>query len=60
MIAMTSRTASPDVRRVVLLPAATSPSRGDELVRRYRLARMRLERPERVVPARPVPTARAG
>jgi hypothetical protein len=35
---------TPTVRRVVLVPAAPTSSRGrgDELVRRYRLARMRV------------------
>ena len=32
----------PPARRLVLVPAASS-GRGDELVRRYRLARLRLE-----------------
>ena len=38
---MSHTPASPQVRRIVLVPAA-SPGRGDELVRRYRLARLRL------------------
>jgi hypothetical protein len=33
----------PGVRRLVLVPAAASSGRGDELVRRYRIARLRLE-----------------
>jgi hypothetical protein len=33
----------PRARRLVLLPAAQESGRGDELVRRYRLARLRLE-----------------
>ena len=40
MLAMTS--SAPQVRRLVLVPA-TSNGRGDELVRRYRLARLKLE-----------------
>jgi hypothetical protein len=35
--------APPPARRLVLVPAAQSSGRGDELVRRYRLARLRLE-----------------
>jgi len=35
-------TAPPGVRRLVLVPAAAS-GRGDELVRRYRMARLKLE-----------------
>jgi hypothetical protein len=34
-------TATPQVRRLVLVPASSN-GRGDELVRRYRLARLRL------------------
>ena len=34
---------SATARRVVLVPAAPPSSRSDELVRRYRLARLRLE-----------------
>ena len=33
----------PVARRLVLLPATPESGRGDELVRRYRLARLRLE-----------------
>ena len=33
----------PRARRLVLLPSAEESGRGDELVRRYRLARLRLE-----------------
>ena len=43
---MTRQSTSPQVRRVVLVPATSAgpaSGRGDELVRRYRLARMRLE-----------------
>jgi hypothetical protein len=35
--------ARPTARRLVLVPAAPSGGRDDELVRRYRLARLRLE-----------------
>jgi hypothetical protein len=35
------QTSSPQIRRLVLVPATAS-GRGDELVRRYRLARLRL------------------
>ncbi len=38
-----SATGPPTARRLVLVPAAESNGRGDELVRRYRLARLRLE-----------------
>ena len=38
-----SSTGPPTARRLVLVPAAESNGRGDELVRRYRLARLRLE-----------------
>ena len=44
---------SPQVRRLVLVPATAS-GRGDELVRRYRLARLRLVASE----ARPTPPPR--
>jgi len=33
----------PRARRLVLLPAERDSGRGDELVRRYRIARLRLE-----------------
>ena len=33
----------PAARRLVLVPATSTTGRGDELVRRYRLARLRLE-----------------
>jgi len=39
---MQSTPATPQIRRLVLVPATAS-GRGDELVRRYRLARLRLE-----------------
>jgi hypothetical protein len=35
------QTSAPQIRRLVLVPATAS-GRGDELVRRYRLARLRL------------------
>jgi hypothetical protein len=41
---MQHTSAAPQIRRLVLVPtAATASGRGDELVRRYRLARLRLE-----------------
>jgi hypothetical protein len=50
----------PQVRRVVLVPAAGLASgRGDELIRRYRLARLRLEGRDACA-ARPEASARAG
>jgi hypothetical protein len=40
---MQQTSAAPQIRRLVLVPAAaTASGRGDELVRRYRLARLRL------------------
>ena len=33
----------PGVRRLVLVPADSQSGRGDELIRRYRMARLRLE-----------------
>jgi hypothetical protein len=42
MLVMQPTSASPQVRRLVLVPTGPTPSRGDELVRRYRLARLRL------------------
>ena len=42
MPVMSQLPASPQIRRLVLVPATRS-GRGDELVRRYRLARLRLE-----------------
>jgi hypothetical protein len=56
MIAMTS--SAPQVRRLVLVPA-TSSGRGDELVRRYRLARLRLAGREAAMAARPLPPTRS-
>jgi hypothetical protein len=44
--------ATPQVRRLVLVPATAS-GRGDELVRRYRLARLRLAGREAATAARP-------
>jgi hypothetical protein len=55
---MSTPAAAPHVRRVVLVPAAASSSRGDELVRRYRLARLRLAGREDAAAARRVPPAR--
>jgi hypothetical protein len=37
------RRSAPAARRLVLVPATHTDGRGDELVRRYRLARLRLE-----------------
>jgi len=42
MPVMSQLPASPQIRRIVLVPETRS-GRGDELVRRYRLARLRLE-----------------
>ena len=42
----------PGVRRLVLVPAVKSSGRGDGLVRRYRMARLRVE-PRGTDPARP-------
>ena len=40
---MQQTSAASEIRRLVLVPApATASGRGDELVRRYRLARLRL------------------
>lgn len=52
----------PPVRRLVLVPAAatTTPSRGDELVRRYRLARLQLAGREAAMAARQSSPARSG
>jgi hypothetical protein len=55
MLVMTS--ATPQVRRLVLVPA-TSSGRGDELVRRYRLARLRLLGREAAMAERSAPPAR--
>lgn len=41
MLVMSQPPAPPQVRRLVLVPSTVS-GRGDELVRRYRLARLRL------------------
>ena len=49
MLGMTSPSPS-SVRRLVLVPAGARADRGDELIRRYRLARLRLE--SRQVPGR--------
>ena len=57
MIVMTTA-ATPQVRRIVLVPAPAS-GRGDELVRRYRLARLRLAGREAAMAARPAPPGRS-
>jgi len=43
MLAMTPSTAAAATRRLVLVPASPRAGRGDATVRRYRLARLRLE-----------------
>jgi hypothetical protein len=52
-----ARTTRSSVRRVVLVPATSTSSRGrgDELVRRYRLARLRLEGREATAAEAPRP-----
>jgi hypothetical protein len=40
---MTSSSPAGATRRLILVPSGPSSSRGDEMVRRYRLARLRLE-----------------
>ncbi|HET8754724.1 MAG TPA: hypothetical protein VFM58_01860 [Solirubrobacteraceae bacterium] len=57
---MQHTSAAPQIRRLVLVPApATASGRGDELVRRYRLARLRLAGREAATSAaRPAPPAR--
>ena len=57
MIVM-STAGTPQVRRLVLVPATVS-GRGDELVRRYRLARLRLAGREAAMAARATPSARS-
>jgi hypothetical protein len=42
MLVMTSHTAATETRRLILMPARAK-GRGDAQVRRYRLARLRLE-----------------
>jgi hypothetical protein len=50
---------NPQIRRLVLVPAGTTtPSRGDELVRRYRLARLRLAGREAIATTRRDPPRR--
>jgi hypothetical protein len=49
-------TATPQARRLVLVPATAS-GRGDELVRRYRLARLRVVGREAARAERPTPPA---
>jgi hypothetical protein len=52
---------TPPAQRLVLVPTVpVSSSRGDELVRRYRLARVRLAGRERSADARRIPPARGG
>jgi len=60
MLHMTPSPTAPPVRRVVLVPSAATSSRGDELVRRYRLARLRLASREASAAARTVPPVRSG
>ena len=56
---MNHTTAPSHVRRLVLVPApATASARGDELVRRYRLARLRLAGREAIDSARREPVTR--
>ena len=50
--------AAPTLRRLVLVPSATTSSRGDELVRRYRLARLRLGGREAQIAERRLPPSR--
>jgi hypothetical protein len=57
---MQPTSATPPIRRLVLVPTAPMSGRGDELVRRYRLARLRLLGREAAVAARPLPPARSG
>ena len=40
---MTSSSATAATRRLILVPSGQGAARGDEMVRRYRLARLRLE-----------------
>jgi hypothetical protein len=47
------------VRKIVLVPSTAS-GRGDEMVRRYRLARLRLVGREASTAARRLPPARGG
>jgi hypothetical protein len=56
MLVMTST--SPQVRRLVLVPETRS-GRGDEMVRRYRLARLRLAGREAAMAVRPTPPERS-
>jgi hypothetical protein len=60
ILVMEHTSAAPQIRRLVLVPApATASGRGDELVRRYRLARLRLAGREAAMnSARPSPPAR--
>jgi hypothetical protein len=43
MLAMISSTAAAATHRLILIPASPRADRGDAAVRRYRLARLRLE-----------------
>jgi hypothetical protein len=43
MLAMTPSTAAAATRRLILVPASPRADRGDATVRRYRIARLRLE-----------------
>jgi hypothetical protein len=57
---MQHTSAAPQFRRLVLVAtAATASGRGDELVRRYRLARLRLAGREGASTARRLPPARS-
>jgi hypothetical protein len=55
MLVMSASVPRKSVQRVVLVPAAPISSRGrsDELVRRYRLARLRIASPEATAAACP-------
>jgi hypothetical protein len=55
---MSHSSAPQPVRRLVLVPT-TAPGRDDELIRRYRLARLRLIGRETALAARREPQARA-
>jgi hypothetical protein len=57
MVLMNHSSAPQPVRRLVLVPA-TATGRDDELVRRYRLARLRLAGRETATTARRDPPAR--
>jgi hypothetical protein len=65
MLSMTHATTAaaaldtPQVRKLVLVPSTAS-GRGDEMVRRYRLARLRLAGREATTAARRLPPAPRG